>query len=343
MQCLESQLAAGSHGCRPTDPAEQRDLAEPLPRTERVRRRGRPRSPRLARLDHEVAVADVALAEDDVAGGHVDRLPAREQAARWRATAGRSAWPPPAASRSRDRARRWTGPFARSRCHDATAQTGHSRPTITSAGRTPARSITTEATIAPTPMDRATRLSRTPKTRASTSSAASLARSVNPARSISALPTPTHASRPNAATCCGKTPISVTGTPHRATPTATRRPNAECRPAATQRANPGPHPPRWQRSRTPTPGSPVPSRSMATTTVSTVSAPRVNDCAAARPMMRARSPLRLTTRIPSTAELTRLVRSGRMGAEARRTAAAAAGLQPTTRRRPPQRTRRSHL
>ena len=52
--------------------------------------------------------------------------------------------------------------------------------------------------------------------------------------------------------------------------------------------------------RMPTPGSPVPSSSMATTTVRTISAPRVRDCAAARPMMRARSRLRRTTRIPSS-------------------------------------------
>ena len=113
----------------------------------------------------------------------------------------------------------------RSRRHDATARTGHSRPTATSAGRTPDRSTSSDAAIAPTPMDSATRLSSTPKTRASTSSGASLASSVKPPRSISALPTPTQASRPSAAACCGKTPISVTGTPHRATPTANQAPS----------------------------------------------------------------------------------------------------------------------
>ncbi len=79
----------------------------------------------------------------------------------------------------------------RSRDQDSAAQMGHSRPAITRVGRTPTSSIISDVTMAPTPMERATRLSSTPKTRASTSSGAILPRSVNPPRSISALPTPT--------------------------------------------------------------------------------------------------------------------------------------------------------
>ena len=52
---------------------------------------------------------------------------------------------------------------------------------------------------------------------------------------------------------------------------------------------------------------------MATTTVSTVRAPRVKVCAAASPMISARSPFRLTARTPSAAERSRFVSIGAEG------------------------------
>ena len=91
----------------------------------------------------------------------------------------------------------------RSRRHDATASTGHTSPITISAVWTPNHSTIDDATTAPIPMNTATRLSSTPKTRASTSSGAILAISVNPARSTRALPTPMKASRPSAAACWG--------------------------------------------------------------------------------------------------------------------------------------------
>ena len=201
----------------------------------------------------------------------------------------------------------------RSRCHETAAAIGHSRPTVTSAGRTPDRSITKDATNAPSPINRATKLSRTPKTRASTSSGAILASSVNAARSISALPTPTQASRPNAAASCGKRPMSVTGRPHMATPTANHVPNRRVPTSSDAASEPRTAPAPTAAVSVPTPGSPVPSRSMATTTVNTVSAPRVNVCAAARPMMSATSRFRMTARIPSAASFTRWVFVGADG------------------------------
>ena len=204
--------------------SEQRDLAEPLPRAERGDDAPVADDLGLARLDHEVAVADVPLAGTPPARRARRPVPGRGRAARWRAAAARSAWRRTASvamSRSRTSMDR---SIRRSRGQDAMAHTGHSSPTTTSAGRTPDSPITRDVTIAPIPMNRATRLSSTPKTRASTSSGASRASSVKPPRSISELPTPTQASRPSAATWWGKTPISVTGMPHRATPTANQAP-----------------------------------------------------------------------------------------------------------------------
>ena len=89
---------------------------------------------------------------------------------------------------SRDRSMR------RSRGQERSAQIGQSTPTMTSVVRTPTWSSSSEVTMAPTPMDSATRLSSTPKTRASTSSGAILPMSVKPPRSISAFPTPRQAS-----------------------------------------------------------------------------------------------------------------------------------------------------
>ena len=66
--------------------------------------------------------------------------------------------------------------------------------------------------------------------------------------------------------------------------------------------------------RMPTPGSPVPSSSMATTTVRTVSAPR-EGLAAARAMMRARSRFRLTARMPSRPTSTGWSLAGPVAAE----------------------------
>ena len=65
-----------------------------------------------------------------------------------------------------------------------------------------------DATTAPTPMDSATRLSSTPNTRASTSSGAIRPRSVKPATSISALPTPTQGQEAQRrGLSCGTRPI----------------------------------------------------------------------------------------------------------------------------------------
>ena len=71
-QRLQPELAAGEHGGRPADPAEQCDLAEPLPRPERRHAVSVTDHLGLARLDHEVAVADLALVDHGVASGHLD-------------------------------------------------------------------------------------------------------------------------------------------------------------------------------------------------------------------------------------------------------------------------------
>ena len=208
---------------------------------------------------------------------------------------------------SRDRS------MPRSRDQDSAAQMGHSRPAITRVGRTPTSSIISDVTMAPTPMERATRLSSTPKTRASTSSGAILPMSVNPPRSIRALPTPTKARSPSATACWGKTPISDTGTPQSVTPTANHAPSRRVSTSSDAASEPRTAPAPIAADSRPTPGSPVSSRSMATTTVSTVRAPRIRVCATARPMIRARSAFRLTARIPSAAARSRLLPLGADG------------------------------
>ena len=107
--------------------------------------------------------------------------------------------------------------------------------------------------------------------------------------------------------------MSTSGTPQRATPTANHPPSARVSTSIAAPSDPTTAPAPMAAFRMPTPGSPVSSRSMATTTVSTISAPRTRVCATARPMMSARSPLRLTARIPSAAAFARLVPGGADG------------------------------
>src|SRR4029077_6356855 len=75
-QRLQAEVAGGSHGGRTADAPEQGDLSEPHPRVERCHDLSIPDPLGLARLDHEVALTDVALTEDDVTSGHVDRIQA---------------------------------------------------------------------------------------------------------------------------------------------------------------------------------------------------------------------------------------------------------------------------
>ena len=102
--------------------------------------------------------------------------------------------------------------------------------------------------------------------------------------------------------------------PQRDPDARTRHRAARCRRGATPPSDPRTAPTPTAVMRAPTPGSPVPSSSIATTTEKTVSAPRVRDCAAARPRISARSRFWATARMPSTASRTR---SGRRGAAGR--------------------------
>ena len=73
---MEPECAGGPYGGRSTDAPEQRDLSESLSMTERCDDVSVSDHLGLARLDHVVAVADVALLEHDVACGHCDRFQA---------------------------------------------------------------------------------------------------------------------------------------------------------------------------------------------------------------------------------------------------------------------------
>ena len=125
----------------------------------------------LTGLDHVVAVADVALRKTTLPAG--TSTGSRPRASCSTGGSGRVlSMGTPAAARRPRRARRRCGRVARSRRHDAAASTGHSsrrRPgrDVRRPGRPP------RGDDAPIPMDTATRLSSTPKTRASTSSGAS--------------------------------------------------------------------------------------------------------------------------------------------------------------------------
>jgi len=115
-----------------------------------------------------------------------------------------------------------------------------------------------------------------PNTRARTASGANLAINVNSPTSTRALPMPTHAGMMRTVASQGKAGISAMGSPHSATPMPNHR-ASRCDPTsrdATREPITAPAP--TAAVRVPTPGSPVRSRSSATTTVKTVSAPRVN-------------------------------------------------------------------
>ena len=121
--------------------------------------------------------------------------------------------------------------------------------------------------------------------------------------------------------------MSANGSPQSATPTANHEPSRRVPTSSDAARDPITAPTPTAVMRRPTPGSPVPSSSIATTTESTVSAPRVNDCAPTRPRTRARSRLPATARMPSAASLARAGRlgaGGRGGASYRRRSSSAA-------------------
>jgi hypothetical protein len=168
--------------------------------------------------------------------------------------------------------------------HATSTRSGQTEPTTIKAVRTPYRLIMSEPTMAPRPTASATRLSKRPNTRASTSSPASLAIKVNTPRSTSAFPTPTKASRAQTVAGEEESGTSTRGKPQSATPTANHWASRADPTSKDAASDPITAPAPMAAVRVATPGAPIPSRSNATTTLNTVSAPRVNACAAPRPM-----------------------------------------------------------
>src|SRR5215203_7563203 len=269
----------GSQNCGGTrHSAQQRDLSKPVAWTKLGDNATVSDDIGSAGLDHIEAVSRITLAKNGLAGGHLDRFQTASQLLdRWQrqwlehghvmkqpdfgVQLSDVAVEAPQASPCHQH-KAWTkrtddhqcngnaGPFDQERGNERAHSNGESDQTLEHA------KYTSEDIIG-----------------------ANLAISVNTPTCTSALPIPTHASRVRADASHGNNGISATGNPHKATPilnhSASRREPTNRDAIREPTTAPAPMAP----VSVPTPGSPVRNRSSATTTVKTVSAPRVNVCA----------------------------------------------------------------
>ena len=196
---------------------------------------------------------------------------------------------------------RFLAPFpdATERAHARSAATGRIAPVATSAPWMPNAAMSTGARTPPRAGPALATLSTTPRTATREALGAMRWMSVNPATSSTALLRPTAAMHAMATAGSTTMPMTAIGTPQPARATANGEPSRR-RPVSEMAAIAPASPPRPTAALSvPTPGSPIPSSSMAATTMSTLSSPRTNVWRPRQPMTSPRSGIRIVARRPA--------------------------------------------